>query len=132
MVFIAQQSMEGRRVRVMEIAKATDSPTAFTAKVLQQLARKHMVTSVKGPYGGFEISKTSLDTIKLSDIVKAIDGDDVLTRCALGHESCGSDRPCPLHYKFVTVRQEMNKMLEHTSFRELVHALSNGATLLNV
>lgn len=53
MIFIAQRSKDGQRVGIREIAKGIDSPEHFIAKILQQLARKGVVASVKGPNGGF-------------------------------------------------------------------------------
>ena len=39
-VYVALQSLDGRRVSVNEIAEEIDSPIAFTAKILQQLSRR--------------------------------------------------------------------------------------------
>ena len=50
-VYIAHQSMEGRRVSLKEIAEKIDSPVAFTAKILQQLSRNGIVESIKGAGG---------------------------------------------------------------------------------
>ena len=87
-VYVALQSLDGRRVSVNEIAEEIDSPIAFTAKILQQLSRSKVIHSVKGPTGGFELDRTEMDTVKLSMIVHAIDGDgDCLPFAILGVET---------------------------------------------
>ncbi|MDX1365867.1 MAG: Rrf2 family transcriptional regulator, partial [Arenibacter latericius] len=48
-LFIAQKSLNQQRVSLKEIASEIDSPIAFTAKILQSLARSGMVDSHKGP-----------------------------------------------------------------------------------
>src|SRR5680860_1058143 len=80
-LFIAQESQGGRRVNLKEIASAIDSPVAFTAKILQLLSKKNVIHSVKGAYGGFEIDRKRIDTLKLSEIVNAIDGDKIYDGC---------------------------------------------------
>ena len=129
-VFIALQSLEGRRVSVNEIAEEIDSPIAFTAKILQQLSRNKVIHSVKGPTGGFEIERTDMDNLKLNMIVKAIDGDQIYVGCGLGLKECNEDKPCPLHDKFVAIRTDLRHMLESTSLYELATGLEVGLTYL--
>lgn len=118
-LYIAQQSLHNQRVSLKDIASKIDSPEAFTAKILQQLARNKIVRSVKGPIGGFEIEKKHMDGIKLSDIVKTIDGDEIYKGCGLGLKACNALKPCPVHEKFAKVREELRLMLEGTSLYEL-------------
>ena len=56
-VYIAIQSKEDRRVKIGDIAENTGTPEAFTAKVLGTLTKQNLVESIKGPYGGFEMTK---------------------------------------------------------------------------
>lgn len=105
--YIALQSLDGRRVSVNEIAEEIDSPIAFTAKILQQLSRNKVIQSVKGPTGGFELDRTEMDTVKLSSIVHAIDGDGTYVGCGLGLKECNANQPCPLHDKFVDIRTDL-------------------------
>ena len=54
-IFIASKCCENRKVGLKEIADAIDSPTAFTAKILQKLSKNKIINSTKGVNGGFEI-----------------------------------------------------------------------------
>lgn len=129
-VYVALQSLEGRRVGVNEIAEEIDSPIAFTAKILQQLSRSNVIHSVKGPTGGFEIDRTDMETVKLSMIVNAIDGDKIYMGCGLGLKECNAQKPCPLHDRFVDIRTDLRTMLENTSLFELATGLEVGLTYL--
>ncbi|MEP6748488.1 MAG: Rrf2 family transcriptional regulator, partial [Bacteroidota bacterium] len=53
MIFIAQKSEHGIKVGIKQIAKGTSAPEHFIAKILQDLSRKGLVQSSKGPNGGF-------------------------------------------------------------------------------
>ena len=72
-IFIATQSSQNKRVTLKEIAENIDSPQSFTAKILQILAKKEIVHSVKGIGGGFEIPQENIKIISLAQIVTAID-----------------------------------------------------------
>lgn len=128
--YIALQSLEMNRVSLKEIASEIDSPIAFTAKILHKLAKNDILESVKGPYGGFQIKKERIDSIKLANIVAAIDGDNIYNGCALGLDKCNALQPCPLHEKFVGIRGDLKKMLENTSLYEVATGLEVGLTFL--
>jgi Rrf2 family transcriptional regulator, iron-sulfur cluster assembly transcription factor len=127
---IASQSQMNNRVSLKEIAEAIDSPEAFTAKILQQLSRSGIIESTKGAAGGFEISKQQLAKITLSQIVTAIDGDQIYRGCGLGLKECNEAKPCPVHYEFKAIRDDLANMLEMTRIRDLVSGLHAGLTFL--
>ena len=49
------QVPEGKYAMVKNIAEQEDIPAHFLAKILQQLARKGLLRSSKGPTGGFAL-----------------------------------------------------------------------------
>lgn len=129
-VYIALQSSLGNRVSLKDIAKNIDTPVAFTAKILHLLARDNILDSMKGPTGGFYLEPGKSKEVMLSDIVSSIDGDAIYKGCALGFTTCDATRPCPMHNKFVGIRDNLRYMLEHTSLYELAHELVEEPTFL--
>jgi Rrf2 family iron-sulfur cluster assembly transcriptional regulator len=130
-IYIGQQSAEqGRRVGLRDVAAETGSPEAFTAKVLQQLVRAGLVTSVKGPTGGFELTAEQLRTVTLRQIVVAIDGGEMLQGCALGLPQCSARQPCPLHYQFLPIRDQLNEVLRTYTVGELAGKVHDGLGFL--
>jgi len=128
---IAEQALRSeKKTGVKEIAKEINSPEAFTAKIMQILSKNKIVKSVKGPSGGFYITQKDLERIKLSAIVKAIDGDQIYVGCGLGLSQCNADKPCPVHDQFKIVRDELAKMLNNTTLLELATGLDSGLTFL--
>ncbi|OEK08451.1 Rrf2 family transcriptional regulator [Flavivirga aquatica] len=123
-IYIAQQSAQDVKVSLSTISEAINSPQAFTAKVLQQLTRNNIVKSIKGPYGGFIIENDKMNSIKLSHVVKILDGDSIYTSCGLGLDKCNDNAPCPLHFKFIEVRNQLKNMLENTTLKMMVSDMS--------
>lgn len=131
-IYIAMSSYDGNRVSLKEIAKEIDSPEAFTAKILQDLVRNKIIKSVKGAYGGFEIEKGDIANIKLSQIVKAIDGDSIYHGCGLGLHVCDENHPCPVHDQFKGIRNQLKHMLESTNLEQLALDIKSGASFLKL
>lgn len=129
-VYIAQQSLQNKRVKLGDIAKSIDSPTAFTAKTLQLLSREKIIYAVMGKMGGYEIEKSSLNKITLLDIVTIIDGDFIYNKCGLGLKECDDLVPCPIHNEFTKIRGDLKKMLQETTLLSLATNLDNGLTHL--
>lgn len=129
-IFIAWRSKDGQRPNVHDISEAIGSPEAFTAKVLQQLVGSGVVESMRGPAGGFCMSRQSMLTTMLSDVVQAIDGDNIFKGCGLGLPHCSEEMPCPVHNRFKSIREELRLMLESTPVASLSAGLDEKLTFL--
>lgn len=127
---IAAASTAGERLSFDATAQRTDSPKAFTAKVLQHLAREGTLVSRKGPNGGFDLPTVMAKKLKLSRIVKAMDEDSVRRGCGMGLKACNALKPCPLHNHFGSIREDLRTMLKNTTIHALTAGLENGATFL--
>ena len=129
-VFLVAQSRQNKKTGLKELAKAIDSPEAYTSKILQLLARNNVIISEKGPTGGFSIDKSDIETLKLSTVVMAIDGDDIYKGCGLGFHHCDENQPCPIHHQFKAIRDDLKTMLETTTLLELSKDINNGISFL--
>jgi len=96
---------EDRPIQVKEIAEAEKIPRHFLAKILNQLTYKGLVRALRGPGGGFLLTKPAGE-LYVKDIVEAIDGFDAIRRrCVLGLDECQDEEPCPLHESWKTFRE---------------------------
>lgn len=129
MLFIAQKSENGNKIGIKEISKGIDAPEHFLAKILQELSRKNIVQSIKGPNGGFYLDE-SARKCTLADIVKAVDGDNLFIGCGLGLKVCSEKNPCPLHEEFKIIRKKIYYMLESTTVAEFNMDLMKGLKYL--
>lgn len=129
-IYIAEQSNQGMKVSLKDVAKAIESPEAYTSKILQQLSRNNIINSDKGPNGGFSMDSNELDKVRLSTIVFALDGDSIYNGCGLGLKKCNEKMPCPVHDQFKVIRNELKKMLETTTVKSLTEGLTSGLTFL--
>ena len=129
-IYVAKHSLKHQKVSLKEVAHHTDSPPAFMAKILQKLTRTEILSSMKGPTGGFFVPVERIEKISLLTIVLAMDGDGIFENCTLGLRRCDGQKPCPMHFAFVKIREEMRESLEAKSLRSLADEVSDGVTFL--
>ena len=129
-VFVATQNNAGNKLGIMEICKEIDAPQHFTAKILQSLSHNGIISSQKGPSGGFYLNKTQT-RLKLIDVVRALDGDKTFTGCGLGLKNCSEKKPCPIHNQFKVVRDELLNMLSNTYVVQLAKEIEKGSAVLS-
>ncbi len=100
----------GEMTSIKELTKKLDIPYHFLAKILQDLTYKGLLSSQKGPSGGFALGMPAKD-ITLFHIVEAIDGVDFTNKCLLGFPECSGKNPCAVHDKWGVMRDQMYEML---------------------
>src|SRR6056297_12966 len=125
MFYIASHCKEGCNIELKEIAEERDIPKHFLSKILQQLVREKLLCSMKGPHGGFRLSRDPA-TITLIDIVDAIDGVEIFGECGIGLRQCTEAEPCPIHDDFKTLREQVKELFQTKTLEALAIEIANG------
>lgn len=123
-LYLALHADSEANIGVKEIADKLDVPKPFLAKILQQLSRYQLISSVKGPNGGFFMSAENLRE-PLRKVVECMDGPEVFSSCILGLPVCSSQNPCPLHTQAFIFREGLLKVVGSKSVAELAKQVSN-------
>lgn len=132
-VYIAGNSNDGNKIGIRKISEDLDLPMPFLAKILQSLAKKKILFSSKGPNGGFSLARPARE-IYLLEVVKAIDGEDVFSRCVLHNDNCSSidkeKATCALHGDYVKQRKRIEKLFQTKSVYSLVNTAKNSEDIV--
>ena len=126
MTYLAATS--GVSARAEEIAEAEEIPLPILSKVLQELARKGLLDSRRGPGGGFRLARQP-ELITLRDIVAAMGSLDEFLRCVTGLPNCSDETPCPLHETWKRTRASLMKSFETTTLLDMVRATARKRKL---
>jgi Rrf2 family protein len=122
-IYLASQPSSDSKTGIKQISKDLDLPSPFLAKILQQLAKQKILSSSKGPHGGFSLLKDP-KKITLIDIVNTIDGYDTFTDCIMHNGSCEGvekeGKHCPLHQDYEKSRKDLIKLFSNRTIHELV------------
>lgn len=112
------------------IADAGGLPAPFLGKILNDLVRAGLLTSVRGRGGGYRLAR-SADEIRLADIRGAIDGMTDLDSCAVGLDPCSDETPCPLHEDFKHVRETIRDYLANTTLAQVASGKREKTALIS-
>ena len=99
-----------------EVASTLQVSEAHLSKVLQRLARVGLVKSIRGPKGGFKLSRDG-HTITLLEVYEAIEGPLRLGACLMGAPICSGN--CILGGLVGTINKEVHEYLAKPKLSEL-------------
>ena len=118
-LFLALNSDEDHKIMVRDIHDIVHVPEAYLAKLLQELSRHNIISSARGPKGGFYLSDNDRRR-SLMDIVKVIDGEKRVNSCVMGIRNCDMENPCVLHKLVGSNKTKFIKVLERTTILDLI------------
>jgi Rrf2 family transcriptional regulator, iron-sulfur cluster assembly transcription factor len=128
-LFLALHSDEENKIMVKDISEPINVPQAYIAKLLQELAKRKLISSTRGPKGGFYLSEEDKKR-NIMDIVNVIDGQKKLNACLLSLERCNSDNPCPVHHLANQSRTVLMEKLKSKTINELALDVKSGKSVL--
>ncbi len=121
-LYLAAQE-RNRYVPIRQISDDLGLSHPFLTKVLQQLTRKGLMRSLKGPRGGVALAQPP-EAVTLNAVIEAIDGPARFEGCILGIRGCGPGNPCALHKRWSPVQSEIQAIFTETSLLDLAGAAS--------
>jgi Rrf2 family iron-sulfur cluster assembly transcriptional regulator len=128
-IYLASQKSGVFKTGIKQISNDLDLPTPFLAKILQQLAKQKILSSSKGPHGGFSLLRDPRD-ITLLDIVNTIDGYNTFTNCVMHKGTCQGvtmeKKICPLHDDYEKTRSELIRLFSKKTIYELVKKVGSS------
>jgi Rrf2 family protein len=131
--YIASQSRNNSKIGIKKISEDLDLPTPFLAKILQLLAKQKILSSSKGPHGGFSLFRDP-KKITLIDIITTIDGNDIFDKCVIHNMPCkcvdNKKFQCPVHDDYIKVRNSMVKLFTNKTIYSLVKSANKLEEIL--
>lgn len=130
-LYLSFNSDIDHKMSIAELGNAIEVPKAYLAKLMQELARHHLVSSLKGPKGGFYLSEENKQS-HLKEIIDLIDGESRLSNCVLGIRTCNHEKPCPIHHKVHQYKDEFVSDIMHITIEELAKEIESGNAVLPI
>jgi FeS assembly SUF system regulator len=114
----AARRKAGERLSATELSIETGVPLPTAQKLMGQLATAGLLDSVRGPAGGFSLSRPATE-ISLADIVEAVEGPIAMTVCSEGRTDCALDAHCRIKPHMGVVGSAVRGALGAVSLVEL-------------
>lgn len=119
LLFLAQRP-GGEAVPAARIAAALGAPANYLAKTLNALARRGLISSTRGPAGGFRLRRAA-DRITLAEVDDAFGEVRPQVMCLLGDRPCSGRHPCRAHAQWERLCDQVRAPLRTTTIADLLH-----------
>ncbi len=107
-----------RALTAQELARLTLVPASYLSKILRKLVAAGLLDSQKGHGGGFVLSRPAV-TVRLSDVLDAVDEMPSEERCAFGWGDCDAAHPCPLHPAWSRLNNALREWATSTTLQDV-------------
>lgn len=121
MTFLGSRSSASTTTEV--IARQTQVPAGYLAKVMRDLVVAQLVTSQRGPNGGFVLARPP-EQITVLDIVNAVDPIQRIRSCPAGNPF--HIKLCSLHARLDAAMALIESELRKTSLAQVVEDQTRG------
>ena len=133
LVLMSQDAPPGgsRRAGFVMLDKLTEQanlPREFLAKIFRQLVEGGVLTSAKGPGGGFALARPAHE-ISLLNVIEIVDGGHQIDGCVVGLARCNDQMSCPQHDLFKPIRQRLRAYLSTTTLADTGASLKEKKSL---
>ncbi len=128
--YISKHGNAEQKLTAVQIAESANIPKAFLSKFLKQLAQLDMISSTKGPNGGFFLTENQLKQ-SVMDVIVAIEGKDRFQQCVLNFDFCNAENPCPIHDFVIQEKDALRNAIKNVKLLDLSDNLNYFAIKAN-
>jgi Rrf2 family protein len=114
------------RTMLPALATAIEAPSSFLSKVLQALSHAGLISSRRGPVGGFAICPEGLRA-SIREVIEAVDGTIRLNVCLRSGRSCNRKSWCPAHVVWMRAQAAMLEVLDAAIVADLAATVNAQA-----
>ena len=105
-------------VTLAAISERQHISLSYLEQLFGKLRRSQLVSSVRGPGGGYCLAKPTA-SISVADIIVAVDEPLDATQCG-GKENCNDDKRCMTHDLWATLNAKMFEYLSSVTLADVV------------
>jgi len=107
-----------RPVTLTDIATRQTISLSYLEQLFARLRKAGMVKGVRGPGGGYKLSRDAAD-INIADIIVAVDEQVDSTKCG-GKGNCQNNQPCLTHDLWMGLSEQIREYLSGISLGSLL------------
>lgn len=105
-------------ITLADIAQRQSISLSYLEQLFSKLRTRALVTSVRGPGGGYNLTRSAAD-IPIAEVISAVDENVDTTRCGGAH-NCRDSEPCLTHDLWQDLSARIHEYLDRISLQDLV------------
>jgi Rrf2 family transcriptional regulator, iron-sulfur cluster assembly transcription factor len=115
---------EIKPVTLAGISERQNISLSYLEQLFSRLRRQGLVTSVRGPGGGYRLAR-DYSEISVAEIINAVDEQIDATQCG-GQENCKDEGRCMTHDLWMTLNTKILDYLAGVSLADMVESQTSG------
>ena len=108
----------GSPISLPEISHRQNITLSYLEQLFSRLKKSGLVDSIKGPGGGYILSKDA-NEIVISEVIQAVDEDLETTACN-GKSNCHNNHQCISHNLWQDLGTEINNFLSDITLKQVI------------
>jgi Rrf2 family iron-sulfur cluster assembly transcriptional regulator len=121
---LAKLGKEGKPVSIGNLSEEENISSVFLEQIFYKLRKAGIVTSIRGPGGGFCFAK-SLNELTVKQILEAAGENLEITFCDKTGDSCDKIGQCLCHYIWLEVNQLVKNYFNNISLSSILEKYQN-------
>jgi len=121
---LALARADGQYLSTRALAAQERIPLAFLRRILQTLASAGVVATREGVGGGVRLAKRPA-RIRLSDVIRLMQGPVQLTECLFRKRLCHNRSQCVLRHRILRIEQLVTREFDAITLQTLLHDMTN-------
>ena len=117
-LFMAHNGAD-RAYKATTVADALGLPFNYLSKILVELVRAGVLTSGRGPTGGYTLA-VQPEQLSLEKIIAPFQDLEPRRKCLMGDRVCDVKNPCVAHHRWSEIKNEFTSGLRHTTLAALL------------
>lgn len=109
---------DARPVTLGDISERQKISLSYLEQLFGKLRRKELVSSVRGPGGGYRLTRATAE-VSVGEIILAVDEPIDATQCG-GKENCRDDKKCITHDLWTDLNRHIFEYLNEVTLFDLV------------
>ncbi len=110
------------RVSARELSAESGLPLPMVSKILKLLARGGLLSSQRGPKGGYLLTRRP-DRVSVADVVTALEGPFSITECIEHPGDCRQEANCGVRGNWAVINTIVQEALSKVSLVEMTQPL---------
>ena len=108
----------GSPISLPEISHRQNISLSYLEQLFSRLKKSGLVDSIKGPGGGYKLSKDANELV-ISEVIQAVDEDLETTACN-GKSNCHNNHQCISHNLWQDLGTEINNFLSDITLKQVI------------
>lgn len=105
-------------IPLADISERQEISLSYLEQLFSRLRRHNLVSSVRGPGGGYLLSRAP-DQITIGEVIRAVDESVDATRCQ-GQSNCQQGERCLTHSLWTDLSERISSFLDNISLADLM------------